>query len=57
MTAIGRCRGCSARGAAGFLVWIIARSVQAAPAAQIWSLAAIVVAGVAVLLAARFGLR
>ncbi len=44
-------------GAAGFLAWIIAKSIQAAPAAQDWSLAGIVLAGVAVMLAARFGLR
>ena len=44
-------------GAAGFLVWLLAKSVQAAPAPQLWSLAAIVVAGVAAMLAARFGLR
>jgi amino acid transporter len=44
-------------GAAGFLAWIIGKSIQAAPAAQNWSLAGIVVAGVAVMLVARFGLR
>jgi amino acid transporter len=44
-------------GAAGFLAWIIGKSILAAPAAQNWSLAGIVVAGVAVMLVARFGLR
>jgi amino acid transporter len=43
--------------AAGFLVWLLARSVQAAPAAQLWSLAGILAAGVMALLVARFGLR
>jgi amino acid transporter len=43
--------------AAGFLVWLLVKSVQAAPAAQLWSLAGIVAAGVAVMLVARFGLR
>jgi hypothetical protein len=44
-------------GAAGFLVWLVAKSVQAAPPAQLWSLAGIVAAGVIAMLAARFGLR
>jgi hypothetical protein len=44
-------------GAAGFLTWIIAKSVQAAPASQIWSLAGVAVAGVVLLFAARFVLR
>jgi hypothetical protein len=43
--------------AAGFLGWLLARSVQAAPAPQLWSLGAIVAAGVVVMLVARFGLR
>jgi amino acid transporter len=43
--------------AAGFLVWILAKSLQAAPAAQIWSFVGIVAAGVLLLLVARFGLR
>lgn len=43
--------------AAGFLVWLLANSMQTAPAPQLWSLAAIVVAGVAAMLAARFGLQ
>jgi amino acid transporter len=43
--------------AAGFLVWILAKSLQAAPAAQVWSFIGVVVAGVVLLLVARFGLR
>jgi amino acid transporter len=43
--------------AAAFLAWILARSLQAASASQAWSLAAIVVAGMVLLLVARFGLR
>jgi amino acid transporter len=43
--------------AAAFLVWVIAKSVQAAPAGQVWSLAGILIAGVAAMLAARFALR
>jgi amino acid transporter len=43
--------------AATFLTWVIAKSLQAAPAAQVWSLAAILTTGVAALLVARFGLR
>ncbi len=43
--------------AAGFLGWIIYRSVQQAPAAQNWSLAGIVVLGLVLMLAARFVLR
>jgi len=44
-------------GAAGFLGWMLVRSVQAAPAAQVRSLAAIVGAGVVLMLCARFVLR
>jgi amino acid transporter len=43
--------------AAGFLGWIVVRSLQDAPAPQIWSLAGIVAAGLALMLVARFGLR
>lgn len=43
--------------AAGFLAWIIAKSVQAAPPSQIWSLAGVAALGVILLLAARFALR
>jgi amino acid transporter len=44
-------------GAAGFLGWMLVRSLQAASAAQVRSLAAIVVAGVLLMLCARFVLR
>jgi amino acid transporter len=44
-------------GAAGFLAWIVVKSVQAAPAAQIWSLAGVVAAGLILMLAARYVLR
>jgi len=43
--------------AAGFLVWIVVRSVQKAPASQRWSLVGIVALGLIVMLAARFILR
>ncbi len=43
--------------AAGFLVWIIVRSLQAAPASQVWSVVGIVAAGVIMMLVARFVLR
>ena len=43
--------------AAGFLVWLLARLVQAAPAPQLWSLGGILAAGLVVMLVARFGLR
>jgi amino acid transporter len=44
-------------GAAGFLTWIIVRSIQGAPASQNWSLVAVVALGLIMMLAARFGLR
>jgi amino acid transporter len=44
-------------GAAGFLGWIVVKSLQAAPSTQIWSLAGIVGAGLILMLAARFVLR
>ena len=43
--------------AAGFLAWIVVKSLQAAPGSQIWSLAGIVAAGLILMLAARFILR
>ena len=43
--------------AAGFLGWVFVKSLQAAPAAQVWSLAGIVVAGLLLMLVARFVLR
>jgi len=44
-------------GAAAFLVWIIVKSVLAAPASQVWSLTGVVVAGVILMLVARFVYR
>ena len=38
-------------------MWIIGRSIQQAPASQNWSLVAVVVLGLVLMLAARFGLR
>ncbi|HTX27763.1 MAG TPA: APC family permease [Streptosporangiaceae bacterium] len=43
--------------AAGFLGWILVKSLQTAPAAQIWSLVGIVGVGAALMLIARFVLR
>ncbi len=43
--------------AAGFLVWILVKSLQAAPASQIWSLVGIVGVGFILMFAARFVLR
>ena len=44
-------------GAAVFLAWGLAWSVQAAPASQNWSLAGVMAAGVILMAVARFGLR
>lgn len=44
-------------GAAGFLVWIVVKSLQAAPASQRWSVIGIVAAGLILMLVARFVLR
>jgi amino acid transporter len=43
--------------AAGFLVWIVVKSLLAAPASQVWSVVGIVAAGVVVMFVARFVLR
>ena len=43
--------------AAAFLAWIVVRSLQAAPASQRLSVAAIIAVGVVVMLVARFALR
>jgi hypothetical protein len=43
--------------AAGFLIWIIYKSLQAAPASQIWSVVGIVAVGVILMFVARFVLR
>ena len=42
---------------AGFLGWIIVKSMQAAPASENWSLAGVVTVGVVLMAVARFGLR
>ncbi len=44
-------------GAAAFLVWILARSLQSAPASQIWSLVGIVASGLILMFVARYVLR
>jgi amino acid transporter len=44
-------------GAAGFLGWIIAKSMLAAPASQNWSILGVVVLGIVLMFVARFGLR
>jgi hypothetical protein len=44
-------------GAAGFLGWIIVKSVQGAPGSERWSLAGIVAAGLIVMGYARFIMR
>jgi amino acid transporter len=43
--------------AAGFLAWIMAKTLQAAPAAQLWTLGGVATTGVLVMLIARFVLR
>ena len=43
-------------GAAGFLAWVLARSVQTAAPSQNWSLAGVLALGVVLMLAARYGL-
>jgi amino acid transporter len=43
--------------AAGFLAWIVAESVQIAPASQVWSLVGVVAVGLLLMLFARFVLR
>jgi amino acid transporter len=44
-------------GAVGFLVWMLVKSLQAAPASQIWSLVGIVGVGFILMFVARFVLR
>jgi amino acid transporter len=44
-------------GAAGFLGWIIVKSMLQAPASQNWSILGIVVVGIVLMFVARFGLR
>jgi amino acid transporter len=43
--------------AAGFLGWVVVKSLQTAPATQIWSLIGVVVLGVVLMLSARFILQ
>ena len=43
--------------AAGFLGWVAYRSLQAAPAPERWTIAAIITSGLTLMLIARFGLR
>ena len=43
--------------AAGFLGWIVVKSLQAAPASQIWSLVGVVVVGLVLMATARLVLR
>jgi amino acid transporter len=42
---------------AGFLVWMVEKSMSAAPAAQNFSMLGIVVVGLLLMLVARFGLK
>jgi amino acid transporter len=44
-------------GAAAFLVWLLIKSLLAAPAPQLWSVAGVVASGVVLLFVARFVLR
>jgi hypothetical protein len=44
-------------GAAGFLCWIIVKSLQTAPASELWSLGGIIAAGVILMFVARYVLR
>jgi len=44
-------------GAAGFLGWILVKSLQAAPTSQLWTMAAIIGVGVVLMLVARIVLR
>jgi len=42
---------------AGFLIWMVEKSLSTAPAAENWSMVGIVVAGLVLMLVARFGLK
>jgi amino acid transporter len=44
-------------GAVGFLGWVVVKSLQAAPAPQIWSLAGVIGVGLVLMLTGRFVLR
>jgi MFS family permease len=54
---LGRVLAPANRGAAGFLGWIFVKSLGEAPWSQRWSLIAIVIVGLVLLLVARFVLR
>jgi uncharacterized membrane protein len=43
--------------AAAWLCWVLVKSLQAAPSAQIWSLVGVVAVGVVLMIAARLFLR
>ena len=43
--------------AAAFLVWVVVKSLDGAPASEVWSLIGIVGVGLVLMLIARFGLR
>jgi amino acid transporter len=44
-------------GAAGFLGWVLVKSMLQSPAAQNWSMAGIVIVGIVLMLVARFGFK
>jgi amino acid transporter len=44
-------------GAAGFLAWLVEKSLQQAPSSQVWSVVGVFVAGLLMMLVARFVLR
>jgi amino acid transporter len=44
-------------GAVGFLMWVLAKTLSTAPAAQVWSLIGVIGAGVVMMLTARIFLR
>jgi amino acid transporter len=44
-------------GAAAFLVWLLIKSLLAAPAPQLWSVAAVVASGIVLMFVARFVLQ
>jgi hypothetical protein len=43
--------------AAAFLVWLVVKSLLAAPAPQLWSVPGVVVVGIVLMFVARFVLR
>ena len=44
-------------GSAGFLVWMVEKSLVAAPTPERWSMVGVVAAGLLLMLGARFGLK